>query len=182
MKKNRKLLFITQGAVIAALYVVLTLLSGPLASYSPQVRFSEALCVLAAFTPVAIPGLTIGCALANLLTDASIWDIIFGSAATLVGAVGTYFLRKIALKGPFGFVAAVPPIVANTLIIPFVLSYALGVEGTISVLMFWVWLGEMISCGVIGTVLFYVLKRYRDKLGFKEPKREPQEPKKAKEE
>ncbi len=162
---NKKLLFITQGAVIAALYVVLTVASGPLASYSPQVRFSEALCVMAAFTPAAIPGLFIGCALANWFTQASIFDIVFGSLATLIGAVGTYLLREIALKFKWsGFIASIPPILANTIIIPFVLVYAFHLEGTLIYHAAWVALGEIIACGVLGTGLFYLLKKYRDKL------------------
>lgn len=166
--KNKKLLFITHAAAIAALYVVLTVASGPLASYSPQVRFSEALCVIAAFTPAAIPGLFIGCALANLVTQASVFDIVFGSLATLIGAVGTYLLRNVALKVKWaGFVASIPPIVANTIIIPFVLVYAFKLEGTLIYHAAWVALGEIISCGIIGTGLFYLLKRYGHKLGFK---------------
>lgn len=184
MKKNRKLLFITRGAVIAALYVVLTLVSASfnLASYEVQMRLSEALCILAAFTPVAIPGLTIGCIISNLIFWVGPLDLIFGPLATLIGAIGTYLLRNIAMKGKLGFVAAIPPVLSNAIIIPFVLAYSIDAKLSIPMLMLTVGLGELIACGVIGTVLFYVLKRYRNKLGFDEPKTERQEPKKAEEE
>ena len=94
--RNKKVLFITQAALIAAIYVVLTMFINAfnLASGNIQVRISEALCILPFFTPAAIPGLWIGCLLANLLTGAAIYDIVFGSLATLIGAIGTYLLRK----------------------------------------------------------------------------------------
>jgi hypothetical protein len=97
--RNKKVLFITQAAMIAALYVVLTKLISAfnLASGAIQIRISEMLCILPVFTPAAIPGLFAGCLIANTLTGSIIWDIIFGSIATLLGAIGTYLLRKKAL-------------------------------------------------------------------------------------
>ena len=120
--KNKGVVFIVQGAMIAALYVVLTMLANALglSSYSIQIRFSEALCILPFFTPAAIPGLWIGCLIANLMTGAIIWDIIFGSLATLIGAVGTYLLRK------HKFACTLPPVIANMVIVPFVLRYGYG--------------------------------------------------------
>ena len=164
--KNKKLLFITHGAVIAALYVVLTLVAATfnLASYEVQMRLSEALCVLPVFTPAAIPGLFIGCIISNLLVGAGPWDVVFGSLATLIGAVGTYLLRKIALRGKFGFVASIPPIVSNAIIIPFVLYFTIEAEWSIPMLALTVGLGELIACGIIGTALFYLIKRYGEKL------------------
>ena len=91
--KNKKLVFICQAAVIAALYVVLTYVFSAFASGVIQVRVSEALTVLPAFTPAAIPGLVIGCLLSNTLTGCVLLDIIFGSVATLIGALGSYALR-----------------------------------------------------------------------------------------
>ena len=115
---NKKVLFIVHAAVIAALYVVLTLLANALglANYAVQVRFSEALTILPFFTPAAIPGLCIGCLLSNIMTGCALPDIIFGTAATLLGAVFTYLLRN------HKWLAPIPPIVANTVIIPFVHS------------------------------------------------------------
>ena len=115
----KKINFLTQAAMIAALYVVLTLAINAfgLASGAIQVRVSEALTILPYFTPAAIPGLFIGCLLSNTITGCALFDIIFGSIATLLGAVGTYLLRR------HKWLAPVSPIIANTIIVPFVLSY-----------------------------------------------------------
>ncbi len=156
--RNKKVLFISQAAMIAALYVVLTVLANALglANYAIQVRFSEALTVLPFFTPAAIPGLTIGCVLSNLLTGCLPLDIAFGSLATLIGAVGTYLLRK------YKFAAPIPPILANTLIVPFILAYVYQFEGSIFYFMLTVGLGELISCGILGMLLLGVLMKYRN--------------------
>ena len=155
---NKKVLFIVHAAVIAALYVVLTLLANSLglANYAIQLRFSEALTILPFFTPAAIPGLFVGCIISNLLTGAIPYDIIFGSLATLLGALGTY-----ALRNTTKWLAPLPPIVANTLIVPFVLAYAYHFEGSIFYFMLTVGAGEIISCGVLGLLLLSVLQKYR---------------------
>ena len=154
MKKTR---FITQAALIAALYVVLTYVANSLglASGAIQVRFSEALTILPFFTPAAIPGLFIGCILSNLLTGCALLDIIFGSIATLLGAIGTYVLRK------HKWLAPLPPVLSNILIVPFVLAYVYGVPGGIPYLMATVGAGEVISCYVFGMVLLFALNKYR---------------------
>ena len=147
---------LTYGAMIAALYVVLTLLAKVfgLDSGAIQVRFSEALCILPVLTPAAIPGLFVGCLLSNLLTGAMVWDVIFGSLATLIGAIFTRKLRE------HRYLATLPPIIANTLIIPFVLTYAYGIPGGIPYFMLTVGIGEVISCGILGSILFSLLKKY----------------------
>ena len=93
--KNRdpRVLRITQGAAIAALYVVLTMVFAPISFGPVQLRIAEALCILPIFTPAAIPGLFIGCVIANLIGGGIILDVIFGSLATLIGAVIGYMLR-----------------------------------------------------------------------------------------
>lgn len=150
-----KAIFITHAAVIAALYTVLTLTAGAfgLANGAIQIRISEALTILPLFTPAAIPGLFIGCILSNMLTGCVIWDIIFGSLATLIGAIGTYLIGK-KLK----WLAPIPPIAANTLIIPFVLSYAYGAPESIPFLMLTVGAGEVLSCGVLGLLLMKAIE------------------------
>ncbi len=164
LKIDMKTKYITQAAAIAALYVVLTMLANALglASNAIQVRFSEALTILPFFTNAAVPGLFVGCLLSNILCGGVIWDIIFGSVATLLGALGTYAIRK---KLP-DLCAAIPPIIANTLIIPFVLVYAYGPEGGITdgipFLMLTVGAGEVISCGILGTALLKLLKPHRN--------------------
>ena len=127
--------------MIAALYVVLTFIANALglANYAIQVRFSEALTILPYFTSAAIPGLTIGCLLSNWLTGCALTDIIFGTAATLIGALLTYALRR------FKWLAPLPPIAANTIIGPWVLRYAYGIDDAIPFLMLTVGYGELIS-------------------------------------
>ena len=158
--RNKKVLLIVQAALIAAIYVVLTYFISAfnLASGAIQVRISEALTILPVFTPAAIPGLFIGCLLSNLLTGCMPLDVVFGSLATLIGAVGTYMLRKHPWAAPL------PPILANTVIVPFVLKYAYGTEGMLWYFMLTVGLGEVIVCGVLGSLLRVALKKYRNTL------------------
>ena len=114
--KMKKTTFITQGAVIAAIYVVLVFVFDYWSFGPIQFRVAEALTILPVFTPAAVPGLFIGCLIANITGGAVIWDIVFGSLATLIGAVGTYMLRKHPWAAPL------PPILANTVIVPFVVK------------------------------------------------------------
>ena len=145
--------YITQAALIAAAYTVLTLLAAgfDLASVAIQVRFSEALTILPFFTSAAIPGLAIGCLISNLITGCVLPDIIFGTLATLIGAIGTYALRGNR------YLCAVPPIVSNALIIPFILSYAYHIPGSIPFFMLTVGAGEFLSCMVLGQILLSAL-------------------------
>ena len=156
--RNKKVLFLTQAAVIAAIYVVLTIFISAfnLASGAIQVRISEALTILPFFTPAAIPGLFVGCLIGNLFGGAIPLDIIFGSLATLIGACGTYALRK-----QNKFLAPVSPIVANTIVVPLVLFYGYGVNIPIPLQMLTVGLGEVLSCGVLGMILLFALEKYR---------------------
>lgn len=156
-----KALFTVQAALIAAIYTALTLFAGSvgLAGGAIQLRFSEALTVLPFFTPAAIPGLFIGCVLSNLLTGCVIWDVIFGSLATLIGAVFTRLLRK-----KHYLLAPVPTIIANTLIIPFILSYAYGAPESIYFLMLTVGIGEILSCGVLGILLMKGIEPVKNRL------------------
>ena len=149
--------YLTNAAIIAAVYIVLTLITNALglANGAIQVRISEAMCVLPMFTPAAIPGLFIGCMLSNIFTGCVIWDIIFGSLATLIGAVFTYNLRK------YKRLALLPPIIANTAIIPFVLKFAYGFPDGLWYFIVTVGIGEIISCGILGTLLYGYLKKYR---------------------
>ena len=158
LKKSKQLV---QAAMIAALYVVLTFIANGLglASSAIQVRFSEALTILPYFTPAAVPGLFIGCVLSNVLTGCALPDIVFGSLATLIGAIFTRKLRK------FKWLAPLPPIVANAVIVPLVLLYAYGIRPL------WfsfvtVTIGEIISCGALGMLLLFSLQKYAGKLFY----------------
>lgn len=150
---------ITQAAMIAALYVVLTFIANAfgLANYAVQIRFSEALTILPYFTPAAIPGLFIGCLTSNILTGCAMPDIIFGSLATLIGAIFTYKLRA------FKWMAPIPPIIANMIIVPFVLLYAYGIR-PLWFSFLTVTAGEIISCGILGMGLLFTLEKYRNRL------------------
>lgn len=150
---------LTQAAIIAALYIVLTFFANALglANYAVQIRFSESLTILPYFTKAAIPGLFIGCLLSNIMTGCALPDILFGSLATLLGGIITYFLRKYKWAAPIG------PIVSNALIVPFILFYTYGIKPL------WfsfvtVTLGEIISCGILGIILLKSLEKYRSVL------------------
>ena len=138
------------GGVIAALYVVLTVVANAvgLASGAIQVRISEALTILPVFTTAAIPGLTAGCVLANLVTGCLPWDIVFGSLATLLGAIGTRMMRKKPM------LAWIPPVISNMAIIPIVLQQVYGVPDAWWYLVLTVGAGEVISCGLLGVLLY----------------------------
>ena len=148
--RNKKVLFLTQAAVIAAIYVVLTIFISAfnLASGAIQVRISEALTILPFFL------------LSNLLTGAAVYDVVFGSLATLLGAVGTYLLRK------HKFLCTLPPVIANMVIIPFVLRYGYGLamevgghDVAIPFYMLTVGAGEVICCCILGSVLLNALAK-----------------------
>lgn len=138
--------------MIAAVYVVLTFVFAPISFGEIQVRISEALTILPVFTPAAVPGLFVGCLLGNMLSGAYLPDVIFGSLATLLGAIGTR-----ALRNAFPFLAPIPPIIANALIVPFVLRYTYGVALPIPLMMLTVGVGEVISCGGLGLILYFTL-------------------------
>lgn len=156
MKNKKKIRGIAVGAIIAAMYVVLTYVASALglANGAIQVRFSEALTILPVFTPYAIPGLFIGCLTSNILTGCVATDILFGSLATLIGAIGTYLLRKHPV------LATLPPILANTIIIPFILMYVYHAEGTLIYFFITIFIGELISCGILGALLHKSLSKH----------------------
>lgn len=160
--KKQKSYFITEAAIIAALYVVLTLAINAinLASGAIQVRISEVLTILPYFTPAAVPGLTIGCLISNLIAGASgamnIFDVIFGTIATLLGAYGSHALRK------HKWLVPLPPIISNTLIIPWILHLAYGIPGGVPFFMVTIGIGEILSCGILGMALLTVLQKYRN--------------------
>ncbi|MBR2311864.1 MAG: QueT transporter family protein [Clostridia bacterium] len=164
MKHNttRHMTDLTRAGVIAGLYVALTWISALLGLSGMgaiQLRLSEALCVLPYFTVAAVPGVTVGCLLANLLTGAALPDIIFGTLATLIGAVGTRCLRRNR------YLAPLPPIVANTVMIPFVIRYAYtDVAESLPFLFVTVGIGEILSVGVLGMLLLFALEKHKHRI------------------
>ena len=138
------------SAMIAALYAALTLLLAPISYGAIQCRISEAMTLLPILLPQAIPGLVIGCLVANLLSPVAIWDVIFGTLATLIAALGTYWLRKKPL------LAALCPVVANGVIVGVMLAvfYALPLWMT----MLEVAVGEAVAVA-LGFILLAALRK-----------------------
>ena len=147
----------TMAGLIAAIYVILTLIAQAfgLASGAIQFRLSEVLTILPMFTTAAIPGLTVGCVLANLLTGCAVWDVVFGSIATLIGAIGTHYLRKTGNP----YLGCLPPIISNMLIVPVVLMKVYGAPDSYWYLMVTVGIGEIVCCGVLGVLFYKVIKK-----------------------
>ena len=127
--KNKKVVYLTHAAVIAALYAVLTVAQNNLipgsASAAIQFRVAEVLCVLAIYTPAAIPGLTIGCVIANLssvVAGLGVYDLVFGSLASLLAALTMYGLRNVRIfKLPIP--ALLMPALFNGLIVGFEIDF-----------------------------------------------------------
>jgi uncharacterized membrane protein len=171
MKKNITTRFITYAALIAALYTALTLIAvlipgvGTISFGPVQIRFSEALTVLPAFTPAAIPGLFIGCLISNIVgvsmgLGAGVLDIVFGSLATLLSAYLSYLLRGKKWLVPL------PPVVINAVVIGAILSFVLELPLAGTILS--VGAGQVGACYVLGMALYYILDKNRNSI-FKNP-------------
>lgn len=152
MKSTR---FIAHAAIIAAVYASFTLLVAPFSYGILQVRFSEALTLLPAFTPAAIPGLFIGCLIANMYT-ASLIDIIFGSLTTLVAAFLTYKLRKRQWLLPL------PPILLNALVVGYYLTMQHG--GHLLSNMLLVGAGQLVACYIVPIYFIINYDKIRQKI------------------
>lgn len=167
MKNKRTLFFIVQAGLIAAVYVALTFIAAlaGLASGVIQVRISEALCILPVFTPAAIPGLFVGCAIANLVTGCAPWDILFGSLATLLGALGAYwigrYIKKSTGKKAFFLKLSLPfpNLLTNIIIVPWVLRFVYGDTAAIWFLSLTVGIGEFIAGVGLGLILLFALEK-----------------------
>ncbi len=152
---DRHVTAMVQAALIAAVYTILTLIFAPI-SYGPvQFRISESLTILPYFTSAAVPGVSLGCLISNILMGAPLPDIVFGTLATLIGAVFSRMLRK------YRYLVCVPPILANSLIIPWVLKFAYGAEDMVPFMMLTVGIGEILAVGVLGNILLLTLERSR---------------------
>ncbi|MDR3294930.1 MAG: QueT transporter family protein [Clostridiales Family XIII bacterium] len=147
--------FLVQAALIGAVYAALTMALAPL-SYGPvQMRVSEALTVLPYFTPAAIPGLFVGCFLANLISPVGAVDVVCGSLATLLAACASYGLRK------WRFLTPLPPVLFNAVIIGTMLYYVYDVDLSLPLNMAWVGLGQLVACYVLGYPLLRLLEKHR---------------------
>lgn len=152
MKTTR---FLTQAALIAAMYAVLTIALAPISFLQAQFRIAEALTVLPMFTPAAIPGLFIGCIAANLMSPVGLADIIFGSLATLIAAFLSY-------KMPRRFLVPLPPVLVNGVVVGLLLHFVL--KYPLVPTMLWVALGEAVVCYGLGYPLMIVLEKLKDKI------------------
>ena len=154
-RETRSVYQLTSAAAIAAVYVALTLMFLPIAYGPISFRISELLCILPYFTPAAVPGLTVGCLLANFLAGGAPMDVVFGSLATLAGAWGPYRLRR------HRWLVWLPPVMANTLVIPWVLRFAYGNDEFMPVLTATIFLSEAIAVGLLGNALMLALEKYK---------------------
>ena len=155
MKNKVTIHFLTEAAIIAAIYTVLVLVFS-FSSFGPiQFRVAEALTILPYFTPAAIPGVSIGCFLSAVLTGADILDLIFGSLATLIAAILSYQLRR------HKFLVPIPPILVNALVIPWILRFAYGEAQPVPLMMLTVGAGQLFAAGVLGIVLLFSLDKIK---------------------
>lgn len=155
MKSENKALRITRSAIIAALYATLSYITQFIQIAFFQFRLSEAMCILPMFLPEAVPGLFVGCIISNIVSGCNPWDTVFGSIATLIGALGAYLLRKVDNR--FAWTATLPTIFANAIIIPFVIIFAYGSTDAYPFLFFTVAVGEIVCAGILGTLLYFAL-------------------------
>ncbi|MCT4688036.1 QueT transporter family protein [Vallitalea sp.] len=150
---NRSTKFLTKAGLIAAIYIVLTLAFRPISFGEVQVRIAEALTILPFFTPAAIPGLFIGCLLGNFLGGAILYDIIFGSLASLISSVLVYMLRR------YKYLVPIPPIVINGIVVGLILKYAYAVPLPLISLMVFVAIGQTIACYGLGLPLLFFIQK-----------------------
>jgi uncharacterized membrane protein len=150
-KESMRIKYMMRVALIAALYVVITIVFAPISYLMVQVRVSEALTILPFIFPESILGLFLGCLIANIYGGLGFVDIVFGSLATLIAA---YLTSKVPSK----FLAPLPPILVNAVIVSFILNYM--IEAPIVLSMLYVGCGQFVSCYLLGLPLLLLLKKY----------------------
>ena len=159
MRSKSPALLIARGAVVAALYTVLSYLTQSMQIAFFQIRPAEALCVLPLFMPEAVGGLFIGCIISNLICGCLPLDVVFGSLATLIGALCAFWLSRLPRK--YKWCATIPTILSNAAIIPPILIFEYGSTDAYFFLLLTVFVGELISAGILGSLLYYALERTR---------------------
>ena len=157
--------FLARTGIIAALYTVLTLLVLPLASGAIQIRVSEGLCLLPLIFIEAIPGLAVGCLIANLITGCALFDILLGSLVTLVSAVFTFFVGKIIKNVSLKIIiGGLFPVVLNAVFLPLIWSVCYGAgEFVYLVQALFLLLGQGVSVYGVGTPVYLKLKNIKNK-------------------
>ncbi len=158
MDRKKKIRFLVEGALIAAAYAGLTLAGIGFSYGSVQFRIAEILTVLPIFTPAAIPGLTVGCFIANIASFNAM-DMIFGTFATLLAAVVTYILRKIAVKG-IPFLSLLSPVFFNAVIIGAELYFLSATPWGFGLTALSIGISEFVICVLLGIPMVLLLKKY----------------------
>ncbi|ABS33295.1 MULTISPECIES: QueT transporter family protein [Clostridium] len=161
--QNKKISKLVFSAVIAAIYTVLTLLLAPISYGQIQVRVSESLTLLPFLSSYSIWGVFLGCIISNLIGGNGIIDVVFGSLATLIAAILTYYIGKSNLKFK-KYLAPLPPIIINAVVIGFILNYTLKLPLLLSII--WVGLGEAISCYVLGLILISIIEKNKKLMSY----------------
>ena len=152
---------LARGGIIAALYALLTVALAPISSGLFQCRVSEALSVLPWFTPAAVPGLFLGCLLGNLLTGAPVYDVVFGSLATLLAALLALLLRK---RGGSKYLAPLPSVVCNAVVIGILMVRVYALPVGYLAAMLYVAAGQAVACYGLGLPLLFALERFGGRL------------------
>ena len=160
-KQQRSLRYLTEAGLIGGMYAALCLVFAPISYGAIQVRVAEILTILPVFTPAAIPGLTVGCLVANLWSSAGPWDWLFGTLATLSAALATRALRKVTFKG-LPLLSTVPPILINAVVV----GAQVAIAGGGAPALFWICAaevaaGQTIACAVGGVLLAAALRRFK---------------------
>ncbi|ACQ53001.1 QueT transporter family protein [Clostridium botulinum] len=161
--QNKKISKLVFSAVIAAIYTVLTLLLAPISYGQIQIRVSESLTLLPFLSSYSIWGVFLGCIISNLIGGNGIIDVVFGSLATLIAAILTYYIGKSNLKFK-KYLAPLPPIIINAVVIGFILNYTLKLPLLLSII--WVGLGEAISCYVLGLILISIIEKNKKLMSY----------------
>jgi len=149
---------LARGAIIAALYAAMTLLLAPISYGEIQIRLSESLTLLPILLPEAVPALTVGCLLANVLGGCTIFDIVFGTLATLLAAICTRRLRNRL------HLASAMPVLINGVIVGAVVHYAYAPVMPLPLCMLFVALGEAVSCMLLGPIVLRAVNRIPAKM------------------
>ncbi len=157
-RTNSNIRYLSEASLIAALYVMLTAISSAfgLGNGPIQLRLSESLCVFAIFTPAALPGVTLGCFISNLLTGCALWDMVFGTLASFIGMLGCRALKKLP------YIAPAPYALANIIVIPLIQVYVYAVEEALPLLFLFIGVGELLSVYAVGMPIYLILNRNKN--------------------
>ncbi len=157
-RTNSNIRYLSEASLIAALYVMLTAISSAfgLGNGPIQLRLSESLCVFAIFTPAALPGVTLGCFISNLLTGCALWDMVFGTLASFIGMIGCRALKKLP------YIAPTPYALSNMIAVPLIQAYVYDVSEALPLLFLFIGVGEVLSVYVVGLPIYFILKKNKD--------------------